>query len=133
MNEFDEFVALILRAKNLEHQSIGTEEFEAQFVEVIDFINAHPALRPKIVEEFAKLLQDRSYGPYTLIEFCMHELRWPEMLAEAKRVFIVFRDEVVRKKLHGMPSQHLSYLEDVISSFSDSWESKDLFKRYSEK
>jgi len=132
MQQFETFIALIRDAKEFSSKCVGVNEYEFKFIAVLEFIKKHPDLRPKIVEEFANLLKDRTYGHYHLIEFCRHELKWSEMRAEAEKIFAAFTEEVVRKKLHGTPSQHLSYLENVLSSFDETWEDGDLFDYYAD-
>ena len=130
MHPHEELLQMIAQADRYQRRSIGVSEFEREFEGVLQFIESHPELRPKVVDEFKKLLRDVSYGPYTLIEFCMHKLRWPEMLTDAKEVYANCRREVVRNRSYGTPSQHLSHLEKVICSFEDCWEDKDLFGYY---
>jgi hypothetical protein len=127
MKAFDELVAKIAEAEAREREAIGVDELESVFVAVLEFIKTHTELRPKAVEEFSKHLRDVNRAPHGLLEFCMHELKWPEMRAEAEEILAECTETVVRNKLYGAPSQHLHYLENVLSSFGQSWESKDLF------
>jgi hypothetical protein len=130
MQSFEEFLQLAAKAKEREDAAIGADEFEPEFVEVLKFVRDHSEIRPQVVAEFSRILKDRTYGHYTLIQFCMHELRWPEMKAEAQKIHATFQNEVAQKKLYRSPLQHVSYLEDVLSSFESTWDSKELFKYY---
>jgi len=127
---FDAFLALLAYVKQRECEVVGAENLEPEFLKTLQFIKRHPDLRPRLVGEFARMLQDKSYGRYMLIQFCMHELRWPETLASAKQIYAAGQMALIRQQLHGTASQQLAFLEEVIASFDDTWNGRRLFKYY---
>jgi len=74
-------------------------------------------------EAFVAMFNDIVFGcrdaPEWLVAYCMHELRWPEILATAEA-------EVRR----GRPST-LSVASEVLDSYQDDWVGRDLFARFS--
>lgn len=127
---FEAFVSLLAFVKQQENKVMGAHNLEPEFLKTLEFIKRHPDLRPQVVDEFARLLQDKSHGRYMLIQFCMHDLRWPEMRAKAKEIYTEAQIALIRQQLHGTASQHLAFLEEVVASFEDNWPSRKLFKRY---
>ncbi len=107
---------------------MSIQNLEPEFSKTLEFIKRNPALRPQIVEEFARLLQDKTYGRYMLIQYCMHDLRWPEMRARTREIYSEAQMSLIRQQLYGTASQHLAFLEEVLASFEDAWPSKKHFK-----
>ena len=126
----DTFIALLKYVKERENKVAGTQSLEPEFLKTLEFIKRHPELRPQVVEEFAGMLRDKSYGRYMLVQFCMHDLRWPEMRSTAKEIYAEAQTALIRLQLHGTASQHLAFLEEVMSSFDDNWKNRTLFRHY---
>ncbi len=124
------FVALLAYVKQRENTVPGASNVEPEFLKTLEFIKRYPDLRPQVIGEFSKMLQDKTFGRYMLIQYCMHELRWPEMRAAAKQIYAQSQIDLIRQQLYGTASQHLAFLEEVVSSFEDTWPSKSLFKYY---
>jgi hypothetical protein len=128
--QFKVFVSLVHEAELVRRKSIGTGEYESKFVDVLNFIKENPSLRAQIVEEFLRMLNDTGYDSYDLIEFCLHDLKWPELLSKAVDIYAFSKHEVIKKRLFGKPLDYISRLEDLISSFGQNWQSADLYDYY---
>ncbi len=130
LQPFDAFIGLLDYVKQRENKVQGTQNLEPEFLKTLQFIKRFPDMRPRVVEEFSRMLQDKSYGRYLLIQYCAHDLRWPEMLSAAKEIYKDTQSALIRQQLHSTGSQHLAFLEEVVSSFEDNWPSKTLFQHY---
>ena len=127
---FVTFAALLAYIQEREKQVNGPANLEPEFSKMLQFLMRYPDLRPRVVDAFAKALRDKTYGRYMVIQYCMHKLRWPEMLAEAKEAYTEAQNALIKQQLHGSASQHLSFVEEVIGSFEDTWSSRPLFAAY---
>ncbi|NBQ70466.1 MAG: hypothetical protein EBU46_17185, partial [Nitrosomonadaceae bacterium] len=95
MTDIEKLICLIDEVKYTSRNAIGVDEFEPQLVQLLAFIKAHQELRPNVVHNFQLMIQDGSFGPYTIIEFCMHELRWQEMRSEIEKFYLIRKDKIL--------------------------------------
>ena len=124
------FTALLAYIQEREKQVNGPANLEPEFSKMLQFLMRYPNLRPRAVDAFTRALQDKTYGRYMVIQYCMHKLRWPEMLTAAKAAYTEAQNALIKQQLHGSASQHLAFVEEVISSFEDTWASRGLFTAY---
>jgi hypothetical protein len=129
-NPLEAFNALLGYVRERETKVLGAQNLEMEYLKTLQCIKRHPDLRAPMVEIFSNLLQDKAYGRYMVLQFCMHDLRWPEMRNAAKAIYAQAQMDLIRQQLHGTASQHLMFLEEVVGSFEDTWSSKTLFKYY---
>jgi hypothetical protein len=103
--------------------TIATESVEVEaepyFTPVLEFVLKHPSRRPEFAEGFVEIIRNPSLGTSELVEFCMHELRWPEVKAGIEELL---------SQEHGRRERF--FLETVLNSFDDDWFSRQLYRRY---
>lgn len=91
----------------------STEDFEPDFINVLEFIREHPSIESDIKQVFIDMLGRKDGVPYELLSFCMHELRWVEIKDAAEQRFNSESSPRV-----------LAVMENIIDSFSEGWSSK---------
>ncbi len=119
MNELEQFLGLLRAARLGLENAVSTEEFEPQFVTLLEFIKRHPLIQRDMSSAFCALLKGDPGTPHELIEFCMHELKWPEVLAQATAGYERSTDP---------RDKHV--FADIIDSFGPAWKSLDLYAYY---
>jgi len=115
-----QFEILCLAAKQACDQLGSATEFEPFLVRVLTYVKAHPSLNGNFRTAFIQMLDNPQKGPWELIPFCMHELRWPEVEAAA-RVRLMSASDWREKTI----------MAAVIDAFSDKWGDADLYSYYS--
>jgi hypothetical protein len=113
MSHFDDLVQRAAAADDNLHAHV-----EPSFAAVLDFLIEHPELRPAIAERFINGLLTDPMVPEALLEYCMFELRWPEVRQRADELY----------KSSGL-REH-AVLKDILSAFSDNWNNKCLYDRW---
>jgi hypothetical protein len=56
-------------------------DLESVLVEVLRLAESCPEARPELAECFIALLHHPEWGPWEVVQFCMHKLCWPEVRA----------------------------------------------------
>ncbi len=104
---------------------IEQTDAEPEMGRFLHMVKAHPDQRAFVVSQFIDTFSESFYmrrEPWELLQFCMHDLRWPEM-----REFIrLKRDEDVRRR--GAPS--CTAWNDILAAFEDNWESAKYFREF---
>jgi hypothetical protein len=95
-------------------------DYEPPMRAVLDFVLANPHMRSEFASDFMTMLEDSNLGPWELIEYCMHTLRWPEIEAEAIRQIRTNED----------PRVH-SVMSHILHAFADDWSGADMYVLYS--
>ena len=98
---------------------VGTQQFELSFVKVLEFIKAHNESTAEFKDFFVQMLNNESLGPWELIAFCMHDLRWPLILDEAQMKLTKSDDHRVQR-----------IMSNVIDAYSESWGDLDIYSYY---
>jgi hypothetical protein len=111
-----EFHALV-REANCVEEAEGVP-VDGAFEAVLSHVASHPESRTALASAFLTLVRDNF--AIAVVEYCMHELRWPEV----RSVCATWLDEE--------PCQRTRYrLEGVLQSFDDKWFWRKLYQRYS--
>lgn len=97
----------------------STVDFEAQFVRLLEYIEAHPELKPEAESLFLSALL-QAPTPWELISFCMHKLRWQGVYDAANEILENQRELRSRR-----------ILTLILGAFRDDWEDVDLYSYYS--
>ena len=99
--------------------SVGCPDVEPAGLAIIDLVAIHPELREEFVQHFLRILHK---GPWELLAFCMHSLRWPEVreIIQKER-----GREVARLGARTSP-----LFDHVLAAFNDDWEDVDMFPYY---
>lgn len=102
------------------HEEDWQQDSEPYFEQLLEFVNANPSARNDFAKLFFEGLDGPEYIPIDLMEYCMHELRWPEV------------QQGVEGRLQDSPSERSRYLlSRLLSAFDDDWDTADLYDRYS--
>ena len=123
----DRFWDVARKASNVLLATPGTAEAEPYMRELLNLVKSHPALRPRF--EIAFLDMVRAHGdharisPYAIeiLEFCMHDLRWPTIRAAAEAVARSSRDPNTPRRM-----------QFVIDAFENTWAGEEEWDYYSE-
>ncbi len=93
-------------------------EMEPDLRRFLDLVAQSKIDRDGFVRLFSEMITGVRDAPEWLVAYCMHALRWPEVLAVAEK-------EVQR----GRPAT-LSGASEVVDAYSDDWFGRELFDRY---
>jgi hypothetical protein len=107
---------------------LGEDKLEPVYEELLRFLEAHATERPTLAHLLAEEVKaNRSRGvsnqsriPIQAIAYCMHLLRWSEVLEAAKRE----NDEFYSHRMS-------TALEPIIGAYFDDWEDRDFYRRFS--
>ena len=107
---------------------LGEDKLEPVYEELLRFLEAHAneraALAHLLAEEVkahrSRAASDESRLPIQAIAYCMHVLRWSEVLEAAKRE----NDEFYSHRMS-------TAMEPIIGAYSDDWEDRDFYRRFS--
>ena len=119
--EQDEITALWDAAVLAWKQGWSTEDYEAAFAELLDFVLSHPEAMSAIESRALDSLVHPAWGAPDLVGYLMHTLRSPIVHIEAKRLLAAATDV-----------NFGAAMADVVSSFDDDWADRDLYERYSQ-
>lgn len=117
--ELIQFEELCQEAKNACNSDYSSDHFEPYFLRVLEHIRLHPELQTEITATLVQMLSDDDKGPWELIPFCMHELRWPE-------VHVAAQERLRNESDHRIKS----IMAKVLESFSDGWSDADIYSYY---
>lgn len=120
-----EFDRLVQRADALEGDESESDQLahEPVFEAALELVLAHLELREAFARKFVDML-DRN--DWELFEYCMHELRWPEVRANVEDRLRIARDP---RQRHDLSDERR--WSGVLSAFSDGWSGGDrYYKRF---
>ena len=100
--------------------AIGVNQYEPLLADLLEYVLAHPECHPALVEKFTAVVEDLPRGADELLEYCMHELRWPSIRDQLESCKEAARDN---------PSKFLRYAR-LLYAFEDDWEHRILYLRY---
>lgn len=86
---------------------------------VLSFVENHLDQRPRFANAFLDVLRDPEKGPPELVEYCMHELKWPEVYEAIKTWLDNERSERVR---------HI--LRRQLLAFDENWLDANFYDRF---
>ena len=116
-----EFNKLVDTVEEKWKTTYSAEEIEPSFLNVLNFVNQNLSSRDTLVQCFISLLHNPEWnGPVELIEFCMFELRWPEVKQAA--------EEIVK---HTQDIRERDFLRTISYAYSDDWDGIDFYLYYS--
>jgi hypothetical protein len=107
------------RERQKTERILYTEDMEPYLLDILDFIKAHPGRRDDFVSAFKKLLRGEIKSPHEVIEFCMRELQWPEILDEINSLLKIRRDP-----------RSIAVLEELARVYLPEWEDSDMYAYY---
>jgi len=107
---------------------LGEDKLEPIYEELLRFLEAHAneraALARLLVEEVKAHRSRAASGeqrlPIQAIAYCMHVLRWSEVLEAAERE----NEEFYSLRMS-------TAMEPIVGAYSDDWEDRDFYRRFS--
>jgi hypothetical protein len=93
---------------------------EPYLAKVLDYIHAHPEHRPEVLARFIQILNDTGPISSVTIAYCMHDLRWPEILMECQR--LAKDPQYDRRRIHG--------IWDILNAYTPDWDGKLFYARF---
>ncbi|MFI6850021.1 hypothetical protein OG535_40085 [Kitasatospora sp. NBC_00085] len=99
----------------------GVDQVEPLLEDLVDRIKESARCRPEISERFFGLARDIDPWSLEILQYCMHDLRWQEVLSHAEDLARQEKD-VWRQRLY----------ERLLESFEDNWPEREFFRRYSD-
>ena len=111
------FRDLCLQASQAEDAELN-RFLETEYSAVLDYVIRHPTWRNEFGSEFIRMVTFPGTISAELVEYCMYELRWPEV-AEAARSMMNTSDD----------PRNISVFEHILESFQDDWD-KEGYERW---
>jgi hypothetical protein len=108
---------------------LSYEDAEPEMAQFLHAVRAHPDEREFVVGLFEESFSESFYmraPPEDLVEFCMHDLRWPEI----RNLILSLWEKDARQRGAASSSRGWAPLLDA---FEDHWEKAKYFKEYSGK
>ncbi|MDM8084566.1 hypothetical protein QUV83_07315 [Cellulomonas cellasea] len=121
---FDELVSLVI---STEEALPGTASIEPLLVEALERMKLDAEHREYYVDRLLKLILEPSFGELVLgepgivelVEFCMHELRWPEIRLALTSLDVEGVDWRVRRSA-----------QRVLMAYEDHWEGAEIYAKF---
>lgn len=125
MSRTSEVDALFAEVERAAEASFDSREIEPALKRVVLFAHSHPDSRPELVAAFLSQLEAKGEflplarpGAVDVLEFCMHDLRWPEVRG---RVSALLQAKDLRVSRAA---------ERVLEAFDDDWPTGDIYATY---
>jgi len=124
MTPLEDFWSLCRQAEDVygSAESTGTPDLEPFGLRILQLVGAHPELRREFEDAFCELWRRPDAGPWELVMFCMHSLRWPRVQEYYEREL---QSAITREDWRAHP-----IARDIVAAFHDDWEDRDLFPFY---
>jgi hypothetical protein len=97
-------------------------ELESVLVEVLRLIDSCPDARLELARCFIDLVRQPDRGSWEIVEFCMHNLRWPEV----RRAVV----EDLEKAKADQDGRAVPILSQILAAFDPAWPNADLYGNY---
>ncbi|AIO43180.1 MULTISPECIES: hypothetical protein [Burkholderia] len=114
----DEFFKLAAHAEFIAENAMD-QPLEPALEVVLSFVQSHLDQRFEFATAFLDVLRDPEKGPPELVEYCMHELKWPEVREAIQAWLDSERSERVR---HVLRKQLLA--------FDENWYDANFYDRF---
>jgi hypothetical protein len=123
----NEFETLIDRVAKLANPTLGEDELEPLYEEVLSFLEAHAAHKAELSQCLIHIMAEYRFGrekdktilPSTAIAYSMHVLRWSEVFEFAEQANRAF-----------YATKMATLMTDIMEAFTDDWDDRDLYKRF---
>jgi hypothetical protein len=99
--------------------AVGVDQMEPLFEDFLEYVLARPRCAPVLAVRYEALLDELPEGSDDLVQFTMHELRWPEIWAYTEKCLSETEDVTRRTRYR-----------DILAAFDDDWPARDLYLRY---
>lgn len=113
----DEFDRLVREADRLEEDYLTPlPEREAAHKAALVLITNYPEMRSAFVQKFVEMIRTHDLE---LLEYCMHELRWPEVKAQL---------EVAAREADDFRARDC--FTSALTAFTDRWSGRGFYERF---
>lgn len=115
-----EFDRLVQEADRLEEDYLTPlTDREAVHEAALTLVLQHPGMRAEFATKFGEMIRTHDLE---LFEYCMHELRWPEVRVQL--------DAEVRNADVARDWRARDYFAGAKGAFTDQWSGRDFYKRF---
>lgn len=122
MDESEEIKHLFELAEERLTQTLNAPDLVPYGMSILSLIEDSSESRENLSEIF-KSAWEQHWGPYELIAFCMHKLKW----SESK----VYFEVVSRRAIARNDWRAVSCLNTILEAFEDEWEdAQDFYQEY---
>lgn len=111
--------ALITAARLAYAEEPDPIAMEHHYEKILDFIVLHSSDQEDFINVFVEMVENPKEESISLIEYCMHELRWEDVRLAAQG-----QREVVERSLAKR------WMENIIKSFTDQWHGTAYYDRF---
>jgi hypothetical protein len=121
-----EFHRLCQQAEEIDRGTLNAPDMEPTFIELLTLVHNHPNHREQFVQLFLDVAQWRIQAPPFLIEFCMRELRYPEVLASLEQEFHI------GYQAPGF-ARRFNFIHGVLDVYNETWRDEDMWPYFTNK
>jgi hypothetical protein len=123
----NETQSLLIRQYDIASKKVALSgepfDAEAEMVQFLNTVRAHPQERGFVFELFKRSLADRSRpSDWEFIQFCLHALRWEEM---REYLADLLTKAVAQNDWRGVPIWN-----HLLEAFSDDWDDAEFYKEF---
>lgn len=101
-------------------ETYSLDELEPSLVSILNFTKQYPNSRQVLEECFIELIHKPKRGSLEVLEFCMHELRWP--------IIKQITEEIVRNT---KDIRRRDALRRIPEAYADDWDGIEYYEYYS--
>lgn len=98
---------------------VGVNSYEHLLRELLEFLVSDRVDRPTAVAMLSRLAEEWPSGSPEVLEFTMHELRWPEV-----------RSALENHREQGGDFRTRDLAAQVLEAFEDDWPAGEIYERY---
>jgi hypothetical protein len=103
-------------------ESYAAPDLEPALVEVLRLAKSCPEARPELARCFIDLVRHPERGPWEVVQFCMHSLRWSEVRAAVEEDF--------ERAKADQDWRAIPVLSHILAAFDPAWDDADLYRAY---
>jgi hypothetical protein len=120
---YQEFSKLMDAVQHTWETTYSADELEPDLLNVLNFTKQNLESKETLIQFFISLVKEKKWrGDIEVIEFCMHEFRWPEVKQAVEEIVATTQDIRERDALCRIPR-----------AFSDDWDGVQFYSYYSRK
>ena len=118
-NIIEEFISLGEKSDISLSREGDLAKVEKSFIQMLGIIKNNMELKSSFLDIFSKSIKS-DYMPIELIQFCMRELKWPEVKLMA-----------IKQLEHSNDPRLISSIGSILEVYETEWPDEDLYDYYS--
>lgn len=123
MEPIKEFSKIIQACENQLDETWNFPDVIPYGKKLFKLISEHESLREQFSDEFVRCIEESSINHEPLIEFCMHELKWPETKLKLEALS---RDAIAKNNWNAITCIH-----GALDAFENDWpDASDMYSEY---